>query len=518
VSLRIHEITGRISLALAFGLLLAALPARAQQPADTSAARPDTSESQPVQIRAGSLRGALERSEPVRRLIGDVKLTQGQTRLWANRATQYLERSKILFVGDVLIVERGDTLRAERVLYDSRTKSGRARDSVRLTDGEVRVRAPSGRYFSREKRARFENGLTFIDSATTVTSEVGTYFSEDKRAVFQRNVDLRRPDTRMMSDSLTSWRDRETARAPGKVLLAHRVVDSTTTASDSTARMFLYGDRAFTDRKSGLSRASGRPLLIRLRPDSAGTDTLLIRAKRLRALRTDSLRRLTATDSVRIWQGGRLTAVSDSAVSTRRPAPTDSSAVRRTMRLFGDPLAWNDDTQISGDVIRFTGTGERLKRLVVPTNPFVVRPDSVTGRLNQLIGRRLVGRFQDGALRNVGTGPNAESIYFLKKEQQPNGAVKASSDSIAFVFSGDSLETIRVLGGVQGTRYTENRVPSPFRLDGFRWEPERQPRKDSLLRRLPPTLRPLPRTSEDTPAPPLVRAAPPPRGLRPGGG
>lgn len=485
-------------LGIVLGLLFVGLaPARAQQP-DTT---------RPVQIQAHTLRGLTQNGEQVRRLIGNVRLRQGDTRLWAQRATQYLSRQEILFTGEVLIVERGDSLRADTVLYDSQDKVGRARGHVRLTDGKVRVRAPSGQYFARKKHARFDEGLTLVDSLTTITSTTGDYFSRAERAVFQQDVWLRKPDTRLRSDTLVYLREREVAKARGHVLVEH-LEEDTTKADSMRTRTLLYGERVYTDEPAGLSRAHGRPLLVQLRPDSADTDTLLIRANQLEAHRADTLRRLVAVDSVRLWQR-RLAAVGDSMVYDRRALADDS--VRREMRLFQEPIAWQETAQITGDSIRLAGHGPGFDSLFVHRNAFVARRDTLLDRIHQLRGHRLVGRLTQGALRKLGVGPNAEAIYFLTDEQdRPDGAVQASGDSVTFAFQNEEVDAIRVLGGVEGTHYAESQLPSPLRLDGFRWTPDRRPTKEALLQRLPPALRPLPpRQPEPEPLPtPLVRTSP----------
>ncbi len=135
-----------------------------------------------VELSASFATGREIDGEPVRMLIGDVRLNQDQTVLLADRATQYTNRNEILFEGNVLIFERGDTLRSDAVLYDRVTKVGRATGNVRLTDGEVRVTAPSATYYTSEKRTTFNDGVSLVDSASVLTSRTGTYWSEQKRA------------------------------------------------------------------------------------------------------------------------------------------------------------------------------------------------------------------------------------------------------------------------------------------------------------------------------------------------
>ena len=459
----------------------------------------DTAQQEPVRLQADALSGATEQGEALRRLIGDVRLRQGDTRLWANRATQYLARKEILFRGDVLIVERGDSLSADSVLYDTRSKIGQASGNVRLTDGEVVVHAPAGRYFTDQQKAQFNEGLRMVDSTTVLTSQAGTYFSDARRAELYGNVHLNHPDAHLTADSLTYYRERDVSRARGHVTIERWDQEAADT-TESASRTFILGGRAYNDEQMGYSRVEEQPILMHLRQDAGEVDTLLIRAKRLEAVRTDSLRRLTAVDSVRIWQHD-FAAVSDSAVYDQYIAGEDST--REETRLFQSPVAWFQETQVSGDSLHTQGRSGSVDSLFVYQSAFAAQQDTL-GRIQQLGGRRLLGLFHEEALRRLEVGPNAESVYYLTNEQgKPAGAVRVSGDSIAFSFREGTLRKIRVLSGVQGTHYPQGQIPSSLKLPNYRWLPDVRPSKEDLLKSRPP-FRPLPgpdEAPEQLPAP-----------------
>lgn len=415
-------------------------------------------------------------------LIGDVHLRQGDTVLRAHRAIELIGRDEYLFLGEVFIIERGDTLQAGQVRYDRRSKVGYATGAVRLSDGEVIVRAPSGRYFTEEKRAVFDDGVTLVDSATVLTSRSGVYWSDEKRAEFAGEVKLSGDRTYLEADSVTYYRETEVAVARGNVFI-ERLGTRDAAGADSTTRTFLFGAWAYNDNRAAVSRIRGRPLLVQLRADSTGApaDTLLIRAGRMEAVREDSLQRLIAVDSVEIWQRD-FAAVADSVVYERRRTP--EGILREESRLFGRPSAWFQQAQATGDTLRVTGREDAVDTLFIRGRAFVTRQDTTLDRLSQLRGRAMTGLFERDTLRTLLVGPNAEAIHFLRDEEtgRPDGAVQASADRIVFHLRGDGeVQDIRFYRGVQGTYYDEALVPQPFRLEGFRWEPERRPRKEGLL-------------------------------------
>ncbi len=501
---------------------------------ESPSAPADTSEARRVEIlRADSLAGVVEQGSVVRRLVGDVRLLQGETRLRSDRATQYLAADEILFTGNVLIVEDGDSLTADQVRYDTAEKVGRATGNVRLADGEVVVRGPAGEYFANEKRATFLEGVTLIDSASTLESRQGEYFTDEKRAEFYGDVRLTGERTVLDADSVTYLRADDVSIARGRVAVERlgESEDEEVAEADTSARTFLFGRRVYNDEKNNFSRATGDALLVQLRADSssegaagAAPDTLLLSANELETSRQDTLRRLTATGGVRIWQKD-LAAVADSAVydEHRRPrAAPDSSASdstaaeRRETRLYRSPLAWTEDAQLSGDTIRITGRGESIDTLFAHQNAFLAQRDSVLGKIQQLKGQRLVGFFEDDSLRHLTAGPNAEAVRFLVDDAgAANGAVRASSDVAEFWVRGGAVRRVKFDGGVQGTQFLKGNVPEPLRLDGFAWSPERRPTRVALLQdaRIRERLRehrlPLPEepeAPEDVEAPPALPA------------
>lgn len=463
--------------AIVIPLLLCSTSSVAQE--RTEAAR-DTVQTREVIIGADLLEREVVDGENVRRLVGNVMLQQEDTRLWARRATQFPNRRDILFTGEVLVVERGDSLRADSVFYNERTKVGRARGNVRLSDGDVIVYAPSGLYFTREKRARFTEGVTLIDSSATLRSHEGEYWSDDKRAEFYGDVVLDEDRTHLEADSVSYFRETDVSIARGRVFIEH-LGEEEEAEADSLSRTLLFGDRAFNDEKASFSRIEGRPLLVQLRTDTTGSevDTLLIRAVLLDVSRSDSLRRLVAIDSVRIWQSD-LAAVADSVVYDR--LTTEDDSVHEEVRLYRDPLAWFKTNQVSGDTLLIDARAGSVDTLLMRNNAFVARMDTSLERVQQLKGRHLTALFRNDSLQTLSIGPQAEAINFLGDEDdEPAGALRMSADRITFYFEGDEASRISAVRDPESTYYSEDLLPQEFSLEGFQWLPERRPTREGLL-------------------------------------
>lgn len=291
-------------------------------------AAPDTGKTDRAVVQADSLSTFTQDGERVQELFGNVFVRQDTTRLRSSYALRYLNRDDLLFTGDVVIYERGDTLTADTVRYNKRTQVGRARGNVRLTDGDVVVRAPRAVYYTNEKHAVFPDSITLVDSSRVLRAEEGEYWSDEQRAEFGGQVRLTDPETDLESDSLTYFRDEERSIARGDVFI-ERTGGEEGAEADTTTRTYLFGEWVDNQQQIRYSRVEGRALLVRVRRDSAGApeDTLIVRAHQLEARRTDTHRRLVAVDSVRVWQSD-MSAVADSAVYDRVIAtgPRDTTA------------------------------------------------------------------------------------------------------------------------------------------------------------------------------------------------
>ncbi len=462
-------------------------PAAAQQADSTSA---DTTQSR-AYVQADSLSATVVDGERVQELVGNVFVEQDSTELRSERAFRYLERDEFLFLRAVEIVEGPDTLHADTVRYDRRNELGFAFGNVELTDGEVDVRSSEAIYFVDERRTVFEEPVELQDSTAVLRSDRGIYRSPERRADFAGNVTLDDPDSWLEADSLSYYRDRRRSEAFGNVFIDRNprqapdeAEDPSVSNDEQNTRTWLFGAQAVNDEEERRSDVQGDALMLQVQLDSLGAprDTLMVRAERLLGQRSDTLRRLTAIDSVRVWQDD-LAATADSLVYDRTIAPdTVTAPPYEESRLYDRPNAWFETTQVYGDSLRTVVRNRSLDTLYVTGGAFAAQQDTVLQRINQLRGGNLTAAFREDQLRSIRAAPTAETIRFVAEEGALSQAAQASGDAIVIEFdTTQTLRRVRILQGTQSTLYEPHLIPTPFELDGFRWTPEVRPRADGLL-------------------------------------
>ena len=427
-------------------------------------------------VGADSVVGFSDGGRSTQLFIGNVRVTQDSTQLYAGWAKRHVDSRRWLFVSNVVVIDQGDTLRADTVRYRESDKTGEATGAVRLTDGEGIVQASEGKYFIDEKRAEFPHGFALADSAAAVTGHAGTYWTRDARAEVHGEVRYEIGDRRLASDSLTYWRSEKIALARGRV-----VMEQVENEDSVAVRTLVLGNWARMREQVGASELRGHPLVLRLRSDSSGTDTLAIQADVITTLETDSLRTMNADGRVRYWSKN-LAVSADSMVflewrARDHPSATDdvSPASVGIIHLFGTPMLWTAGAQVSGDSMRVVVAEREMDSLLVRGNAFVAREDTVLKRIHQMRGHALVAWFGQENQRTFVAGPNAEVIYFQRSEDgAADGAFEISGDEATLILAGDEPQEVR-FGEHQGTYYPESVLKMPLQLKGFRWESHRRP-------------------------------------------
>ena len=419
-----------------------------------------------VVVEGDLLRGQQEGDEFVQYVDGNVLVTLESTKVTADRAIRNVTRRTITFTGKVVLVDDGDTLRADSLHYEEELEIGYAAGNVRLSDGEVVAMAPIGTHYVEERRAVFPEGLLLEDSISVLTAQAGVYQIEDKVADLTGNVKMESENAELTSDSLTHYRDFAISLARGSVLYL------TVSGEDST---WIAGERLERNAEDSLSIVRGNPLLVHFERDSLSVDTLIIGAGAFRIQESKNGFRLAAMRDVRVWKTS-FAVRADSAVYDRPENEENESAW-----FYGEPLIWTDDIQLSGDTVGVVTTEGSLDSLLIRGNAFVAEEDSLTKRINQVRGKGLVGTFQNDSVRVFRIGPNAEAVYFSNSEDgEFDGAWEASGDEITMQFVGDSRR-IEFSMDVQGKRHHESELPDTLVLDGLRWEPTLKPMRERLL-------------------------------------
>lgn len=97
---------------------------------------------------------------------------------------------------------------------------------------------------------------------------------------------------------------------------------------------------------------------------------------------------------------------------------------------------------------------------------------------NQVRGNRLFGYFTAGVIDYIRAKGNAESIYYVKdQEEYLVGVNKATGDIIDMRFKEQELNRVVFINDVKGTMYPVSRMPEEEKtLRNFKWQDNLRPK------------------------------------------
>ena len=144
--------------------------------------------------------------------------------------------------------------------------------------------------------------------------------------------------------------------------------------------------------------------------------------------------------------------------------------------MYQSPLIWNADSQISADSIKIQLANNRISKMFLKQNSFVISQDS-SQNFNQVKGRDMEVDFVEGFIQSTDVFGNGQSIYFAKDAS--NGSItmnKLTCSNMAIYFEDNVVTEIRTYREVDGRLVPEQLIVAPDKkLSGFKWLIDQKP-------------------------------------------
>ncbi|MCB0820374.1 MAG: hypothetical protein KDC13_07105 [Bacteroidetes bacterium] len=446
------------------------------------------------------------------RLVGNVVFEHEGTLLYCDSAYLYPDNrmdaySHVRIVSDS-VVATGDELR-----YDGNSKLGVLQGNVVMTDPDSRLETDLLYYDLANKSASYTTGGVITGERNNLSSIFGQYRSAERMFYFRKDVVLKNEKYTTESDSLHYSTLTEIAYFFGpttitseknKIYCERGFYDTKNDYSEfiksakfESRGQIIEADTLRYDRKTGHGKAyrdviitdTSEKVVIRgnmadyreesgemLVADRAemqkqfGKDTLFLHADTLLSL-LDTIsdkRTLIAHKKAQFYKSdfqGRC----DSLVY----AEADSM-----MRLFRNPVIWNDENQLTADTIFIQLANDELDRLFLQRAGFIAsQVDSL--HFNQIKGRDITGYFEDNELSRVHVRGNGESVYFAEDDDGKYiGINKAVCSDMMIYLDSSSISSIMFYVEPEATLFPTNQLPEDeMKLRGLRWLGEIRPLK-----------------------------------------
>ena len=474
-------------------------------------------------------------------LAGNAKVRQGNTILEGDSIVLDKSTGIAEVFGNVHIND-ADTVNtyAQYLKYVGNEQMAYLSNDVRLTDGRAKLTTNNLEYNLKTGIATYKNGGKVVNEKTTLTSEEGVYYSDTKDAFFKRNVHLNDPKYKMTADSLryntafknayfispthivsdngivdtksgtynlqtgeavfldkTVFRDSTRFISGNKIAIDEKSdmiqIDGNGKFVDSSNNVIVLGNEIHIDKKNSSFLATRKPVMILYQNNDStyiAADTLFsgrrVKDSTDKKLRTtkDTLQQPLAIDvnkhsqdTVRYFIGFHHVRIFNDSLQ----AVSDSlhySTVDSAFKLFGNPICWNNNTQLTGDTIYLTTEHQKAKQLKVFFNAMVINKTN-DGLYNQMSGKTINGYFKNGNIDYIRTkGSPAESIFYPQDDESAYiGLNRSKGDVIDIIFTNKEINRIKFINDVDGTLYPMNQIPAAIKyLKNFKWQEEKRPK------------------------------------------
>jgi lipopolysaccharide export system protein LptA len=474
-------------------------------------------------------------------IAGNVIIKEGLTTFYCDSATINRKTNIVEAYGNIHINDN-DSIHtyAQSLRYVGAERIAYLKKNVKLTDKKGTLYTDDLEYNLRTGIATYKGGGRIVNEKTVLTSRDGVYYADTKDVYFKNNVHLKDPERDIWTDSLLYNIKTNIATfisktrivgkdgsvittnsgtynlATGEALFTGRPAFSDSTRSgtansiafdkksgtiqmegnaklvDSVNQVTVLANQIFIDTKVNSFLATRKPVMILYRNNDStyiAADTLFSGLRKYDSLerkvmtQKDTLTKSVAINtndkdtSIRYFIGFHHVRIFNDSLQ----AVSDSlhySTADSTFKLFGEPVVWNGQSQITGDTLYMYTENQKPKRLYVFNNSLIINKTK-EGMYNQIGGRTLNGYFTAGEIDFVRVkGSPAESIYYPQDDDSAYvGMNRSSGDVIDIYFVKKELNKVKFVNNVDGVLYPLKDVPADKKeLKGFKWLDSRRPK------------------------------------------
>lgn len=393
------------------------------------------------------------------------KVVSDKTVLTSQEAIYYGDMKDVYFKKNVKMRDPQYDLDTDSLVYnsDSQLATFITRTHIKADSGRRDIVTSEGYYDLKNKNARFGKRPVIKDGTTFVTGEEVGFDDVSGESYARGNAVFR--DTAqgiaILANSLQANKKKNTLLATQHpLMILQQEKDSVYITADT-----LYSDRLTSIKEYQRTflqpHGTGRDSL------QAGTDSLLKPVTLDVNDTTNRNRYIQAYHHVRIFSDS-LQAVCDSLFY---------SGVDSVFRLFNNPIAWSNGSQVTGDTMYLFTHNKKPQRIQVFDNGLMINR-TADNYFNQLKGNTINGYFVEGNIDFLRAKGTAESIYYAQDEDSAYAGVnRSTADIIDMFFQNKELNRVVFRSDVNGTMYPFRQVNhEEMRVRGFHWLDKRRPK------------------------------------------
>jgi lipopolysaccharide assembly outer membrane protein LptD (OstA) len=421
----------------------------------------DSTEKRIIQILQANLGArSVESGNAKRRLIGEVRIVDGNTQIFCDSAIHYITEGRLEAFGRIQIFEKNRRIFADFMTYDLSSDLSTFSGRVLMVEDSTVVLTTEMEYLSETEEARFKTDFQLFDKESTLFANRGRYFRVQDSAIVSGNVQSVNKDGTLTTDSLTISKKNGRSYAVGSVFF-----------SDTDKLNLLQADTLFAD-SVGYRHAIGNVYTVKI--DSSNADTMAVWSNEIEIMPIEndkSKKELLAVGNVRQWTTS-ISARSDTLLYNEK---------QDSLSWLVNPMIWQKDNQLSANSIYLKMTDGKAKTLYAIVSAAHFSLDSLSNRFNQLTAEQIVVHFDSTSsnILEMQASGSASAIYqSTDGDNNADGLVKLAAKQILIQFDdAGNAEDVRSVADIKGNYFEEEPSLKEMKLDGFKWEIENKPKR-----------------------------------------
>lgn len=464
---------------------------------------------------------------------GNVQFEHQGSLLSADEVIFYEEQNFVKAIGNVKLQNTdGSVITAGEMEYDGNSQKGVAKKNVVLTDPKQTIKTETLYYDRISNKAYFNTGGTISDASNVMYTKSATYDLSSKMIDFTGNVKINNPEYTVEGTNIKQNQNTNTADFFGPTTItnkqnpANQVYTERGSYNMNSKEVYLKknsrinyngkiltGDDMYFNQTTGFGRAKGNVTLrdpkerrfmkggygeIFEKKDSA---MMTDRPYAVKILEKDSMyfsaqkilayQKVDATDPLKkksFLRAYRKSRMFKSNIQVR----ADSLSFNETdgiMHLFGKPIAWSGEKQITGDKIEayFDTQNEYIDSLKVVGNAFAIsKADSLNlkDEFNQVKGKLMTVYYKENKIQLAKVIGNAQAITYADdqnektKETERIGVSLSTCGTIEAEFEENKVQIITCNVGANVDTFPMSQISREKRFfPDFNWNTKDRLRK-----------------------------------------
>ena len=164
--------------------------------------------------------------------------------------------------------------------------------------------------------------------------------------------------------------------------------------------------------------------------------------------------------------------------------------------LYIDPVLWNQDNQITSDVMKIYTENSKLQKAEFVGRP-VMSSEIDTMTYNQVTGKLITAYFRDNKIYRNDVDGNVQTIYYMQEDDSPEpvGLMSIQSGAATYYINNNTVEGITYRNQPVYSIFPMDKIPETqaLFLEDFKWEGHRRPALREVFDR---TIRPSERAEK----------------------